>query len=267
MNEIEKFTTELKLKGFSEKTLKNYLFFIEKFMLHANKPVPDLNEDDIKSYLSSLLDSKSRATVSLAASALRSFYTVLEKPISKIQLPKKEKKLPIVLNKEEVKKLISASQTAKSKLIISFLYSSGLRVSELVNLKPVDLNLDEKTGWVRKGKGSKDRIFILSENLMLDLKNYLQQNKENQYLFSASKPLTTRNIQKIIQLTSAKAGINKRVTPHTLRHSYATHLLESGVDIRIIQELLGHANLNTTQLYAHVSSEQLKKVKNPLDAI
>ena len=267
MNEIEKFKTELKLKGFSEKTLKNYLFFIEKFMLHANKQVEILNEDDIKSYLSSLLDKNSRATVSLAASALRSFYTVLGKPISKIQLPKKEKKLPIVLNKEEVKKLIEASQTAKSKLIISFLYSSGLRVSELVNLKPVDLNLDEKTGWVRKGKGSKDRLFTLSENLISDLKNYLEEKKENQYLFSPNKPLTTRNIQKIIALTASKAGLQKKVTPHTLRHSYATHLLESGVDIRIIQELLGHANLNTTQLYAHVSTEQLKKVRNPLDAL
>ena len=263
--EIEKFKTELKLKGFSEQTLRNYLFFIEKFLIFTNKPIEQLNQDDAKSYLASLFDKKSRATISLAGSSLRSFYSTLNKSISNITLPKKQNKLPVVLTKEEVKKLIDSAQTRKSKLIISFLYSSGLRVSELVNLKIKDLDLQEKIGWVRKGKGGKDRIFTISENLMSELNKYIDEHKDHQYLFSKDKPLTTRNIQKIIQITTKKADINKKITPHTLRHSFATHLLESGVNIRIIQELLGHANLSTTQIYTHISQEQIKKIKNPLD--
>lgn len=267
IKEVEKFQTELKLKGFSPLTTKNYLFFIQKFLDFSNKDINVLNEDDVKSYLASLFDSKSRATISLATSALRSFYSFLNKPVSKITLPKKEQKLPSVLTKEEVKILLNSTETRKSKLILSFLYSSGLRVSELVNLKISDLDLNDKMGWVRKGKGSKDRIFSVSEILINDIKKYLEEHKENVYLFSREKPLTPRNIQKIIQKTAKKAGINKKVTPHTLRHSFATHLLEAGTDIRIIQELLGHANLSTTQLYTHISQEQIKKIKNPFDSI
>lgn len=264
---IDKLKTELKLKGFSHLTLKNYTFFIEKFLAFSNKKVEDLNEDDAKTYLVSLFDTKSKSTISLAACSIKFFFSVLGKQMSKIQLPKKDKNLPIVLNKEEVKKLIDSAETHKSELMISLLYSSGLRVSELVNLKKVDLSLDEKLGWVRKGKGNKDRIFTISESLCSRLKEYLAKNPSCVYVFSGTKPLTTRNIQKIIQSTARKAEINKRVTPHTLRHSFATHLLEAGVDIRIIQELLGHSNLSTTQIYTHISQEQLKSVKNPLDSL
>jgi len=264
---LEKLKTELKLKGFSQLTLKNYAFFVEKFLAFSNKKVEDLNEDDAKSYLVSLFDTKSKSTISLAACSIKFFFSILGKQMNKIQLPKKDKNLPIVLNKEEVKKLIDSAETNKSDLIISLLYSSGLRVSELVNLKKVDLSLDEKLGWVRKGKGNKDRIFTISESLCSRLKEYNSKNPSYVYVFSGIKPLTTRNIQKIIQSTARKAEINKKVTPHTLRHSFATHLLESGVDIRVIQELLGHSSLSTTQIYAHVSSETIKSVKNPLDSL
>ena len=170
-----------------------------------------------------------------------------------------------MLIKEEVRKLIDCAETKKSKLIISMLYSTGLRVSELVNLKREDINFEEKIGKVKKGKGSKDRIFTISENLCKDLNYYLQKRKDNKYIFSKDKPLTTRNIQKIVKHLQSKAKINKKITPHTLRHSFATHLLEGGTDIRVIQSLLGHASLNTTQIYTHISTEQIKKVKNPLD--
>lgn len=264
---IEKLKTELKLKGFSQLTIKNYVFFVEKFFNFSGKKIDELSEDDARSYLASLFDSKSKSTISLAASSIKSFFSVLGKKISRISLPKKDKSLPIVLNKEEVKKLLENAETRKSKLMMSLLYSSGLRVSELVNLKKEDLNLDDKIGWVRKGKGGKDRIFTISESLCLELKKYCEKHPESIFLFSKGKPLTTRNIQKIIQKTAKKAGINKKVTPHTLRHCYATHLLESGTDIRLIQELLGHSSLNTTQLYTHLSHEQLKGIKNPLDSL
>lgn len=264
---IEKLKIELKLKGFSQLTIKNYCFFVEKFLKSSEKKVEELSEDDVKSYLASLFDTKSKSTISLAASSIKFFFSILGKPMNKISLPKKDKKLPQVLNKEEVKKLLDTAETKKSRLMLSLLYSSGLRVSELVNLKKVDLNLQDKTGWVRKGKGSKDRIFMLSESLCRELKEHCDKNPEAVFLFSKDKPLTTRNIQKIIQATSKKADIQKKVTPHTLRHSFATHLLESGVDIRIIQELLGHSSLNTTQLYTHISHEQLRGIKNPLDSL
>ena len=150
-------------------------------------------------------------------------------------------------------------------LIIQLLYSSGLRVSEIVNLKPSDLDFNENIGWVRSGKGKKDRMFILSKKISKKLENFSKRFSDWNYIFSKEKPLTTRNIQKIVQKTTEKAGIEKSVHPHTLRHSFATHLLENGVDIRKIQVLLGHASLTTTQIYAHVSSKELKKIKSPLD--
>ncbi len=265
---LNKLKTELKIRGLSQLTIRNYSFFVGKFLARINKKPEELNEDDAKLFLGELFDSKSKNTIMLAAASLKFFYTqILGKDFSKIKMPKKDKKLPEVLTKDEVKKLIDSADNFKSRLIISMLYSSGLRVSELVNLKKDDLNFDEKIGWVRKGKGGKDRLITISGALADDLKNYLEKRSDSIYVFSKDKALTTRNIQKIIKGTKQRAGIPKKVTPHTLRHSFATHLLEQGTDIRIIQVLLGHANLNTTQVYTHISSEQIKKIKNPLDML
>lgn len=262
---LEKLTSELRLRGFSELTIRNYCFFNAKFFSYSQKNIEDLTEDDVKSYLSILLKDKSKSTVSLAISSIRfTFQEILQKQLSNIKIPKKEKRLPTVLTKEEVKQLLDSCDTKKSRIILSLLYSSGLRVSELVNLKQEDLDIEENTGWVRRGKGKKDRLFIMSEDISKQLASYLE-NSINSYVFSKYKPLTTRNIQKIVSNVARKAGLKKRVTPHTLRHSFATHLLEQGTDIRIIQELLGHASLNTTQVYTHVSSEEIKKIKNPFD--
>ena len=264
---LENLKNELKLRGFSPVTIRNYAFFVEKFLNKTKKPVEELNEEDVKAYLAELFDTKSKNTIMLALASLKFFYQeILKKDFAQIKIPKKEKKLPEVLTKEEVKRLIESTDNEKTRLIVSMLYSSGLRVSELVNLKVNDLNLDERIGWVRKGKGSKDRIFTISESLATNLKEFLKE-KNNIYVFSKDKPLTTRNIQKIIASLRAKADINKKITPHTLRHSFATHLLENGVDIRKIQFLLGHSSLNTTQIYAHVSQEEIKKIKNPLDLL
>ena len=267
MQEVEKLKNELKMRGLSPMTVRNYSFFVEKFLQKTNKPAAELNSDDAKLYLSDLFDTKSKNTIMLAAASLRFFFTeVLKKDFADVRIPKKDKTLPSVMTKEEVKKLNESTDNVKSRLIISLLYSAGLRVSELVKLKVGEINFEDKTGWVRSGKGSKDRLFAISETLSKELKEYLT-GRENQYVFSKSEPLTTRNIQKIIALTRKRAGIDKKVTPHTLRHSFATHLLEQGTDIRIIQVLLGHSSLNTTQLYAHVSTDQIKKIKNPLDGL
>jgi integrase/recombinase XerD len=267
MDDIEKLKTELKIRGFSPLTGRNYSFFVEKFMQKTKKESKDLNEDDAKAYLAEMFDTKSKNTIMLAAASLKFFYKeILGKEFANVKMPKKDNKLPEVLTKDEVKKMIASADNQKSRLIISLLYSTGLRVSELVNLKVDDVNFADKSGWVRRGKGAKDRLFVLSENLGKELQEYLA-GKEHKFIFSKDEPLTTRNIQKIIKGTNARAGITKKVTPHTLRHSFATHLLEQGTDIRLIQTMLGHSSLSTTQVYTHVSSDQIKKVANPFDGL
>lgn len=267
METLDKLKSELKLRGFSPLTVRNYTFFVDKFLKKSNKKAEELDEDDVKAFLSEMFDTKSKNTIMLAAASLKFFFNeVLKKDFGNIPMPKKEKRLPEVLTKEEVRNLIDSTDTIKSRLIVSLLYSTGLRVSELVNLKVEDLNLEEKTGWVRKGKGNKDRLFVMSDSLAIELKDYFEtRGKENKYVLSKDKPLTTRNIQKIIKGARERANITKKTTPHTLRHSFATHLLEQGIDIRVIQAMLGHSSLNTTQVYTHISSDQLKKVRNPLD--
>jgi integrase/recombinase XerD len=154
--------------------------------------------------------------------------------------------------------------------MIQLIYACGFRVSELTNLKVHDLNFEEMIGHVRQSKGRKDRVFNIPQKLLKKLKKQVQkQQKTNQeFLFSGQNgKLSDRNIQKIMKNAVKKAGIEKDVHPHTLRHSFATHLLEAGTDIRMIQELLGHADLSTTQIYTHISTEELKKIKSPFDNI
>jgi len=152
--------------------------------------------------------------------------------------------------------------------MVSLTYACGFRVSELINVKLGDLDFDEMIGHVRMAKGKKDRIFNIPKFLLKNLKKQSDKQKENnqEYLFTGPKgKLTDRNIQKIVRISAKNAKINKKVSPHTLRHSFATHLLENNVDIRKIQELLGHADLSTTQIYTHISTEELKKIPSPID--
>ncbi len=271
MKELNKLITELKLRGFSDKTIEAYTLHNKKFLEYIKKNPEEVNEDDIKDHISYLISNKnSPRSLALKKAALKFFYDeILKKNIVNLKTPKIPKSIPAVLTKEETKRLIDNARNYKTKLIIQLLYSSGLRLSELRNLKINDLELEEKIGWVRKGKGSKDRIFILSNLIVKELKDYIQTLDKNEvYLFPGkNNVLSSRNIQKIIENSAKKAGIKKRVTPHTLRHSFATHLLEDGIDIRYIQSLLGHASIATTEIYAHVSKEKIKAIKNPLDTL
>lgn len=270
MESLQKLENELKLRGFSERTVKTYLFYNQKFLEFIKKEPELVTEDDVKSFIAKKMDEGTSAkSIVLIKSALKFFYDeVLKKNIVTFKSPKVSKKLPTVLTREEVKKMIDSVENEKHKLIIMLLYSSGLRLSELTNLKVGDLELNEKIGWVRSGKGEKDRIFILSEKVIERLKKFLEGREATSHVFSGRKGgLSHRLIEKIVASAAKKAGLSKTVSPHTLRHSFATHLLESGENIRKIQELLGHASLNTTQVYTHVSAEELKKVKNPLDEL
>jgi integrase/recombinase XerD len=264
---MDRLRTELDIRGYADHTKRNYLHFNQEFLDFIKKSPDTIEKEDIKKYLAYLVGSKKTAprSVNLARAALLFFYnTVLEKNIATIKIPKVLQSLPSVLTKEEVKALILGARTEKSAFIIQLLYATGLRVSEICNLKVADLQVEQGIGWVREGKGGKDRMIVLPHELHKELS---LKKPENYVLEGVNGPLTERTVQSIVHNAAKRAKINKKVTPHTLRHSFATHLLEAGNDIRIIQELLGHANLQTTQIYTHVSNEQKMKVKNPLDSL
>lgn len=264
---LQRLETEIKISKMSDYTLRNYLDFNKQLLEHAKKLPDQIDSQDIKNFLAYKMSDKASSSNILFLSSIKFAYSnILGKdPTMGIKRPKKEDKIPIVLTKEEVSKLFDCTETLKSNLMLQLLYSSGLRVSEIVNLKKENLDFNENIGWVRKGKGKKDRMFILSQKLSKKLQKFISKHADWNYLFSKNNPLTTRNIQKIVQNTAKKAGINKQVHPHTLRHSFATHLLDSGVDLRKIQLLLGHSSIATTTIYTHISNEQLKDIKNPLD--
>ena len=265
---LKNLETEIKISKLSPYTLRNYLSSNRELLKHSNKQPTEIEQQDVKLFLADNMTDKAASSVILFLAAIRFAYSTLlqSDPTTGIKRPKNEKKIPAVLTKQEVLTLINAAEAQKSKLILQLLYSSGLRVSEIVNLKPTDLDLNENIGWVRSGKGKKDRMFIFSPKLTNKLKKFINKHEDWDYLFSPIKPLTTRNIQKIVQKLTQKAGIDKEgVSCHTLRHSFATHLLDAGVDLRRIQECLGHSSISTTERYTHISSEQLKDIKNPLD--
>ena len=266
---LKRLETEIKISKLSEYTLKNYLDLNKKFLQHANKKPEQIEQQDVKYFLADKMTERASSSIILFLASIRFAYLGIlgSDPTLGIKRPKKEKKIPEVLSKQEVLLLIDAANTLKSAIILKLLYSSGLRVSEIVNLKKENLNFEENIGWVREGKGKKDRMFIFSKKLSKILQKFINKNPSWNYVFSKENSLTTRNIQKIVQGVTKKTGINKRVHPHTLRHSFATHLLDSGVDLRKIQELLGHSSIATTQIYTHISNEQLKSIKNPLDSL
>lgn len=272
---LQRFRQELIVSGYTPQTLKTYLTYVTAFLAQLQKPVESATREDIISFIANKKekDNSSNATLALIHAALKFFFHnfLRMKIVDEIKMPKKAKKLPTVLTRDEVGALIPAARRGRNRLIIEFLYSSGVRVSEATKIKVDDLDLSERIARVRGGKGNKDRIIILSKKWIKDLKKYLKRKKfPSEFVFSKrtnAKPISADTIQRIIRRAAEKARIKKRVTPHALRHSYATHLLEAGENIRKIQELLGHSNLSTTQIYTKVSTDELKKVQSPLDKL
>ncbi|MEX0920875.1 MAG: site-specific tyrosine recombinase/integron integrase [Candidatus Pacearchaeota archaeon] len=269
---LEKVETDLKISRSSKYTVKNYVRANRDLLKFLGKNPEDIEEDDVKKFMAEKLSDKASSTITLFLSAIRySFSNILKKdPTVGIKRPRKEKRIPAVLTKDEVKTLLNSVKNKKSKLMLSLIYACGFRVSELVSLKVKDLNFEENIGHVVQSKGRKDRIFNIPSSLKKDLLKHAEEQKEKgeEYFFSGLKGrMSERNIQKILKKYLKKSGIKKDVHPHTLRHSFATHLLENGVDIRKIQELLGHADLSTTQIYTHISNEELKKIKSPFDRL
>lgn len=273
---LQKADLELKLKGYSNETHKSYLGHIRRFLEYIEKEPNLLNKDDIRRYLMYLLNEKekSHSYTNQAISALRFLFSKILKRepeiIDNIPRPKKERKLPDVLSPGEVQRILNTVKNIKHRVILLLIYSAGLRVSEVVRLKPNNIDEDRMLIHLRQAKGRKDRYTILSPIALKSLKDYLSVFQTHEWLFPGEKEenhLTERSVQKIFEVACSKANITKEVSVHSLRHSFATHLLERGTDLRYIQEILGHQSSKTTEIYTHVSKRSIGNIQSPLDAL
>ena len=259
----------LQRKRYSRHTIKNYLRHVDHFLSYIGDV--KIDGEAIIRYLNYLVSEKgvSSAYQQMATNAIRYLVVhVLQKKMPKISLrPKWERPLPLVLSVREVGHIVSAISNTKHRLAILLIYSAGLRVSEAVNLQLKDIDYERRIITIREGKGKKDRQVPLSAKLKKYLSEYFREYKPGLYLFEGQKggKYSVRRIQAVFSGACRKAGIEKPATVHSLRHSYATHLLEAGTDLRIIQELLGHSSSKTTEIYTHVSTRTIAAVRSPTD--
>lgn len=266
---------QLKLKGYSFKTRNTYLKHILRFSNYINKDLDTITEQDIRNYILFLIDEQksSHSYANQAISAIKFLCNDTLKQnrmIEAIPRPKKQNKLPNVLSFEEVKKILGALDNEKHKTILFLVYSAGLRVGEVVRLKPEDIDSKRMLVRVVQGKGRKDRYTLLSELTLGQLRRYYSIYRPEIWLFPGQNKkefLTERTVERIFEKACSIAKINRRVSVHVLRHSFATHLLEGGTDLRFIQELLGHSSSKTTEIYTHVTQKNIAKIKSPLDAL
>jgi len=265
---------ELALRGYSPKTRDNYRLHMLRYLGWLKKEPSVATVDEMRNYLLEMLNSGLSASyVRQARAMLVAFYeSVLKQPEKTADLPraKTTKKLPIVLSKEEVQRLLMAANNLKSETFLTIVYSSGLRASEAIRLKIEDILSDRHQTRVVGGKGDKDRYTILAERALLLLRKYYQEYKPFEWLFPGIEPnshMSTSTAERMLHRARDKSRINPKATLHTLRHSFATHLLEDGVDVRYIQELLGHADIDTTMLYTHIAKPRLEQVRSPIDRL
>jgi len=266
---LEKVRRELKIRNYSQKTIKAYILCIGEYLKYKKSNFANLDEENIKNYLLRLRNcGRSSQTVNLHLNSIKYLYRDVFKNLKKIDIKfaKRTQKLPIILSRIEINKILNATQNRKHKLIISLSYGAGFRISEAQNLKVGDVNFDELTIHIKNAKGRKDRITILPKKIKNDLQKAFLFKNPGDFIFESERggKLSTRALQKIFENALNRSGVKKRATFHSLRHSFATHLLENGTDIRYVQELLGHANIRTTQIYTHVTNPNLKNIKSPL---
>lgn len=269
----EQMKGDLELKGLSPNTQEIYLRQVSQFSRHFKRSPYHLGEKDIKEYLLFLIRKKkvSTSTVNQCYHALKFFYEkTLNRSWVMARVPrvKNLKQLPIVLDREEVESLFSVTKNVKHRAILMLIYSSGLRLMEAARLKVTDIDSKRMLVRIKQGKGRKDRYTILSKAALEVLREYWSQYRPTEYLFEGrfpDRPLTGRSIQRVLIKAKSRAGIKKPATVHTLRHSFATHLLEAGTDLYHIHLLLGHRSLNTTTIYLHVSRKELIRIVSPLD--
>jgi len=264
------FNQELKLRGYSKNTISDYLYHNDKFLKWIKKDSDEVKGQDIKDYIEYLIDKGlNERSTNMIHSALKFYYSnfMKRKFFKNISRRKNPKTIPISLPKNQILRMINSTNNPKHKLVIKLLFSSGLRVGECVKVKIEDFDLNNKLLYVKRGKGKKDRITILSQDFILDFKKYLIQNKiEKGYLFQGKNSyLFISSVEKIVNKATKKANISLTVYPHILRASFATHLNLNGTTLPIIQKLMGHSNIDTTRGYIRIPIEELMKIKSPLD--
>jgi integrase/recombinase XerD len=266
------FIGRLQLKGLSTRSIPTYVAAVAALAAFHKRSPLTLSTDEIRAFLLHEVNEKKLApsTINLHAAALKTFYNLMApgstvmNGITRIKCPHD---LPVVLDTHEVRRLLDAISNIKHKAAVTLLYSSGLRLGECVSLKPYHIESGRMKVRVEQGKGKKDRYTILSQRALALLREYYQVCRPKSWLFEGwYGHMHPRTIGKVVTDAARKANINKRVSPHTLRHSFATHLLEQGVSLQVIQQLLGHSDIKTTAIYTHVSSVLLDKVISPLDA-
>lgn len=274
VNKIEAFKHWLRSKRYSENTIKTYSEALLTFLkFFGDKKIEEITNKDIiyfnNEYI--LKNNLSASFQNQVVNAIKLFFTTVENRKINVELihrPKREKLLPNVLSKEEVKRILEALENIKHKAMLSLIYSCGLRRSELLKLKPKDIDSKRNIVIIRAAKGKKDRITPLSEKMLPLLREYYKTHQPKTWLFEgqiAGEQYSEKSLESVLKQAVEKGGIKKGVTLHWLRHSYATHLLEAGTDLRYIQEILGHKSSKTTEIYTHVSTSSLQKIKSPFD--
>ena len=269
-----KMAQELRLRGYRAKTRKSYLGHAERYFRCYEIDTESLGEDEVRQYVYDLLEKgASHSYVNQCVSALKFLYNKVLKypfPVENLPRPKKERKLPNIMSREEVIRILDAFGNPKHRAILLLTYSGGLRLGEVVRLRSEDIDPNRNLIHIRQGKRRKDRYTMLSRVALEALRVYVKKYQPRLWLFPGFRPgrhLHERSVQKIFQRAYVKAGIEKTVSVHTLRHSFATHLLERGTDLRYIQELLGHKSSKTTEIYTRVTTRDIGKIQSPLDSL
>ncbi len=267
----ELITKEALRQGLSPRTIRTYCQCTERFFRYYPKEPHQINKTEIKQFIDSLLTKNAPGnTINVYLNALKFFYEqVLHKKLTlNLKYSKHPQHLPEFLTQEETKLLLEQIENPKHHLIISLLYSAGFRVSEVLNLKVKDIQLEKNYGWVRQGKGRKDRLFIIAQNIKPILQQWIKNLSIEDYVFTGIHgQYTASSIRQILKQAKKKAKLTKNIHPHTLRHSFATHLLENGYALTDLQPLLGHSRIETTMIYTHLANPKLCNIKSPYDSL
>jgi site-specific recombinase XerD len=271
-----KFCSDLKLRMLAPRTIRTYVLIVQRFAEHHNQSPAVLGEEHVRQWLHHLLDELGLgpSTVKLHFYALKHFYaTTMQTPevMAALRPPRVRSKLPVVPTTGEVSLLLAAVTRPVAAMALRVCYASGLRLSEVLALQPHDIDSEAMVLHVRRGKGAKPRLTLLSPKLLAELRDYWRAVRPSgPWLFPGRDPgrhLSKRALQNALERTVEATGIRRKATPHSLRHAFATHLLDEGTDLRMIQVLLGHASLGTTERYLHVTTERMKKVESPFDRL
>lgn len=261
-------------RGLRAKTIKTYIYVLEKFFRTYHLEPHQLTKEHIERHIFQLIKwNRAGSTINVHIHALRFFYTTILGKRIMINIPniKTTKRLPDFLTQEEIVRFFESIINPKHRLMIVFAYGSGFRVSEIINLKVKDLNLTTGYGWVRDGKGGKDRMFIIPQTIKKKIEQWITTNNldTDDWLFSGYKEnhYSDSSIRAIVEEARKRAGIQKQITPHSLRHSFATHLLENGYSLIEVSKLLGHSRIETTMMYTHMADPRYTRVQSPLDQL